>query len=185
MGLPWSWPVACCPGIQGAKVLLPGQFWGDEKIYANEDDGPTASSSKVVDDNIMGNPYNEDHDNWENVGEYDLNPTPHLDAKQEAEVKALILAAKSGDGAAKSQITKVLQGAQGKRRGKWHNRKPPQTDFETAVMQLWKPSDGPSKAKQKQAKKNLPRRDSMPSQTKQQPPRSEHWRRLKGLKQKD
>ncbi|KAF9510546.1 hypothetical protein BS47DRAFT_1395860 [Hydnum rufescens UP504] len=99
-----------------------------------------ASSLKAVDNNmedhgfniyddIMGNPYNEDDNNWENEGDYNLNPTPHLDTKQEAEAKALVLAAKSGDGTEKSQITKVLQGAQGKKRGKWHNGKPPQTDF--------------------------------------------------------
>ncbi|KAF9502666.1 hypothetical protein BS47DRAFT_1370104, partial [Hydnum rufescens UP504] len=104
-GLPWSWPVACCPGIQGAKVLLQIRIREAIKIYVNEDDGPMASSSKAVGDNmedhgfniyddIMGNPYDEDDDNWENEGDYDLNPTPHLDAKQEAEAKALVLAAK-------------------------------------------------------------------------------------------
>ncbi|KAF9502644.1 hypothetical protein BS47DRAFT_1403317, partial [Hydnum rufescens UP504] len=156
------WPAA--QAYKVPKFYYKYEFREVIKIYVNEDDGPMASSSKVVGDNmedhcfniyndIMGNPYDEDDNNWENEGDYNLNPTPHLDAKQEAEAKALVLTAKSGDGTAKSQITKVLQGAQGKKRGKWHNGKPPQTDFETAVMQLWRSSDGPSKVKKKQAKK--------------------------------
>ncbi|KAF9509943.1 hypothetical protein BS47DRAFT_1364933 [Hydnum rufescens UP504] len=159
------WPAA--QAYKVPKFYYKYEFGEAIKIYVNEDDSPMASSSKVVGDNmedhgfniyddIMGNPYDKDNDNWENEGDYDLNPTPHLDAKQEAEAKALVLAAESGDGTAKSQITKVLQGAQGKKRGKWHNGKPPQTDFETAVMQLWRSSDGPSKAKKKAGKKTCP-----------------------------
>ncbi|KAF9503335.1 hypothetical protein BS47DRAFT_1402507 [Hydnum rufescens UP504] len=128
------WPAAQTYKVP--KFYYKYKFGEAIKIYVNEDDGPMASSSKA-----------------ENEGDYDLNPTPHLDTKQEAEAKALVLTAKSGDGTAKSQITKVLQGAQGKKRGKWHNGKPPQTDFETAVMQLWRSSDGPSKVKKKQMKK--------------------------------
>ncbi|KAF9518705.1 hypothetical protein BS47DRAFT_1388865 [Hydnum rufescens UP504] len=111
------------------KFYYKYKFGESIKIYVNEDEGPMASSSKAVADNmddhgfniyddIMGNPYNEDDKYWENEGEYDLNPTPHLDAKQEAEAKALVLAAESGDGAAKSRIIEVLQGAHGKKRGK-------------------------------------------------------------------
>ncbi|KAF9505193.1 hypothetical protein BS47DRAFT_1368243 [Hydnum rufescens UP504] len=59
------------------KFYYKYEFGEAIKIYVNEDDGPMASSSKA------------DDDNWENEGDYDLNPTPHLDTKQEAEAKAL------------------------------------------------------------------------------------------------
>ncbi|KAF9509725.1 hypothetical protein BS47DRAFT_1365020 [Hydnum rufescens UP504] len=113
------WPAA--QAYKVPKFYYKYEFGEVIKIYVNEDDSPMASSSKAVGNNmedhgfniyddIMGNPYDEDNNNWENEGDYDLNPTPHLDAKQEAEAKALVLTAESGDGTAKSQITKVLQG---------------------------------------------------------------------------
>ncbi|KAF9509822.1 hypothetical protein BS47DRAFT_1396560 [Hydnum rufescens UP504] len=125
------WPAA--QAYKVPKFYYKYEFGEAIKIYVNEDDGPMASSLKVVGNNmedhgfniyddIMGNPYDEDDDNWENEGDYDLNPTPHLDTKQEAEAKALVLTAESGDGTAKSQITKVLQDAQGKKRGEMAQR---------------------------------------------------------------
>ncbi|KAF9503851.1 hypothetical protein BS47DRAFT_1369227 [Hydnum rufescens UP504] len=100
------WPAA--QAYKVPKFYYKYEFGEVIKIYVNEDNGPMASSSKAVGDNmedhgfniyddIMGNPYDEDDDNWENKGDYDLNPTPHLDAKQEAEAKALVLTAESGD----------------------------------------------------------------------------------------
>ncbi|KAF9510269.1 hypothetical protein BS47DRAFT_1396114 [Hydnum rufescens UP504] len=161
--------LGCGPWPAGQAYKVPKFYYKYEfgesiKIYVNEDEGPTASSSKAVVDNmddhgfniyddIMGNPYNEDDEYWENEGEYDLNPTPHLDAKQEAEAKALVLTAESGDGAAKSRIIEVLQGARGKKRGKRHNGMPPQTDFKTVIMTLWRSSDGTSNAQRKRARK--------------------------------
>ncbi|KAF9510552.1 hypothetical protein BS47DRAFT_1395866 [Hydnum rufescens UP504] len=71
------WPAA--QAYKVPKFYYKYEFGEAIKIYVNEDNGPMASSSKVVGDNmedhgfniyddIMGNPYNEDNDNWENEG---------------------------------------------------------------------------------------------------------------------
>jgi hypothetical protein len=126
------------------------------KVYNNEEDDPTFSTPKPtassgVDDNdkmdifggIMRNPFNTEfndtYDSHDENDDYQREPSP-LDPGQENAMKALILAAENGDNSAWQRIELALKGAHGKKRGKSCNGKPAQSDFETALLRLWRSS---------------------------------------------
>jgi hypothetical protein len=126
------------------------------KVYDNEEDDPTFSAPKPtassgVDDNdemdifggIMRNPFDTEfddtYDSHDEDDDYQREPSP-LDPGQENATKALISAAENGDDSAWQRIELTLKGAHGKKRGKSRNGKPAQSDFETALLRLWRSS---------------------------------------------
>ncbi|KAF9514342.1 hypothetical protein BS47DRAFT_1361848 [Hydnum rufescens UP504] len=151
---PGPWPSA-------QTYVVPGFHWVYEyreriKVYDNEEDDPTfstpkpAASSGVDDDDgmdifgaIMGNPFNTEfddtYDGHDEDDDYQREPSP-LDPGQENATKALISAAENGDDSAWQRIELMLRGAHGKKREKSCNGKPAQSDFETALMRLWRSS---------------------------------------------
>ncbi|KAF9506334.1 hypothetical protein BS47DRAFT_1367443 [Hydnum rufescens UP504] len=139
------------------------------KVYDNKEDDPTfsapkpAASSGVGDDDrmdifgaIMGNPFDTEfddtYDGHDEDDDYRREPSP-LDPGEENAAKALISAAENGDDSARQRIELALRGAHGKKRGKSCNGKPAQSDFETALMRLWRSSTKEERQRENDARR--------------------------------
>ncbi|KAF9518594.1 hypothetical protein BS47DRAFT_1388991 [Hydnum rufescens UP504] len=138
---PGPWPSA-------QTYVVPGFRWVYEygeriKVYDNEEDDPMfsapkpAASSGVDDDDgmdifgaIMGNPFDTEfddtYDGHDEDDDYRREPSP-LDPE-------------NGDDSAQAENRTRAERAHGKKRGKSRNGKPAQSDFETALMRLWRSS---------------------------------------------
>ncbi|KAF9510092.1 hypothetical protein BS47DRAFT_1364787 [Hydnum rufescens UP504] len=130
---PGPWPSAQTYVVLGFCWVY--EYGERIKVYDNEEDDPMFSTPKPA----ASSEFDDTYDGHDEDDDYWREPSP-LDPCQENATKALISAAENGDDSAWQRIELALRGAHGKKRGKSCNEKPTQSDFETALMRLWRSS---------------------------------------------
>ncbi|KAF9515660.1 hypothetical protein BS47DRAFT_1391325 [Hydnum rufescens UP504] len=100
--------------------------------------------------------------------DYRREPSP-LDPGQENADEGPHIGCRKWDDSAQQRIELTLRGAHGKKRGKSRNGKPAQSDFETALMRLWRSSTKEERQRENDARR-LEQHEREASQSRQSAP---------------